>query len=169
MPALFLSRPNEPMAGPRTLVAVPVRGQKCASRRDPKLQGELAEVAFLHKATSLGFRVAKPYGDSSRYDFIVDASGVLTRVQVKSVAVCSRDSYRITSASGHSSKVAYSSSDVDLLAAYIIPKDTWYLIPIGAFTPIKTIRLCPHRPSRRRFEIYREAWELFTIPRPATL
>lgn len=159
------------MAGPRTLVSLPAGGPKSASasRRDPKLQGELAELAFLHHAVSLGFRVAKPYGDSSRYDFIVDAGGVLTRVQVKSVAVPSRDSYRITSASGHSSKSAYTSSEIDLLAAYIIPEDTWYLIPINAFTPVKTIRLCPHQPSRRRFEIYREAWKLFTIPRPEPL
>ena len=39
---------------------------------DLKLQGELIELAFLHKAVSLGFAVAKPYGDSERYDFIVD-------------------------------------------------------------------------------------------------
>jgi hypothetical protein len=58
---------------------------------DPKLQGELIELAFLHKAVSLGFAVAKPYGDSERYDFIVDyrdnIDRKLLRVQVKSTAV----------------------------------------------------------------------------------
>src|SRR5579864_7341802 len=38
-----------------------------------KRRGELAELAFTLKAASLGFGVAKPYGDSERYDFIVDA------------------------------------------------------------------------------------------------
>jgi hypothetical protein len=28
--------------------------------------GEVAESAFLHKALELGFRVAKPWGESSR-------------------------------------------------------------------------------------------------------
>jgi hypothetical protein len=40
---------------------------------DAKEKGELAELAFLHKAASLGFGVARPYGDSERYDFILDS------------------------------------------------------------------------------------------------
>ena len=37
-----------------------------------KRKGELSEAAFLLKAASLGFGVAKPWGDSERYDFILD-------------------------------------------------------------------------------------------------
>ena len=44
------------------------------SPRSAKRRGELVEVAFLHKAVSLGFGVAKPYGDSESYDFILDAA-----------------------------------------------------------------------------------------------
>ena len=39
----------------------------------PKRRGEIAELAFMQKAVSLGFGVAKPWGDSERYDFILDA------------------------------------------------------------------------------------------------
>jgi hypothetical protein len=39
-------------------------------RRNPKRRGELAEAAFLLKAQNMGFRVARPWGDSDRYDFI---------------------------------------------------------------------------------------------------
>jgi hypothetical protein len=35
----------------------------------------------LHKAAALGFGVAKPYGDSERYDFILDSGERLWRVQ----------------------------------------------------------------------------------------
>lgn len=52
--------------------------------RTPKRLGELAELAFMCKAASLGFGVAKPYGDSDRFDFIVSCDGRLWRVQVKS-------------------------------------------------------------------------------------
>src|SRR6185312_13648485 len=38
-----------------------------------KRKGELSEAAFLLKAASLGFGVAKPWGDSERYDFILDS------------------------------------------------------------------------------------------------
>ena len=54
-------------------------------RANSKRKGELSEAAFLLKATSLGFGVAKPWGDSERYDFILDSRERLWRVQVKSV------------------------------------------------------------------------------------
>ena len=37
-----------------------------------KRRGELAEIAFAHKAIAQGFPVAKPFGDSERYDFVLD-------------------------------------------------------------------------------------------------
>jgi PD-(D/E)XK endonuclease len=49
-----------------------------------KQRGEMAEAAFLAKAAALGFRVAKPWGESSRYDLVVDNGKRLIRVQVKS-------------------------------------------------------------------------------------
>src|SRR3984957_10755817 len=51
-----------------------VRGPLWAKRR-----GELSELAFFYKAASLGFGVAKPWGDSERYDFILDSGQRLWR------------------------------------------------------------------------------------------
>ncbi len=130
------------------------------SARGAKHQGELAEAAFLEKAVRLGFTVSRPFGESSAYDFIVEKDGRLARVQVKSVAVARNGTYRISSGSGHSSKRAYTRAEIDVLAAYVVPEKTWYLIPVAAFSPVKSIHLCPQRPSRRRFERFREAWEV---------
>lgn len=126
---------------------------------DRKHQGEVTELAFMHRAIALGFVVTKPWGDNTRYDFIVDSAGHLTRVQVKSAAVAHAGSYRIGAASGQHRKHAYTRAHIDLLAAYVIPEDIWYLIPVSAFAPRKTIRLHPHRPSHR-FEQFREAWRM---------
>src|SRR5262245_22998375 len=52
--------------------------------RSRKERGEIAETAFLAKAVSMGFGVAKPWGERGRYDFIVDTRERLCRVQVKS-------------------------------------------------------------------------------------
>ena len=38
-----------------------------------KRRGELAELAFVLKAASLGFGVSRPFGDSERYDAILDS------------------------------------------------------------------------------------------------
>jgi len=40
---------------------------------------------FMRKAVSLGFGVAKSWGNSERYDFILNAGELFWRVQVKSV------------------------------------------------------------------------------------
>jgi hypothetical protein len=40
-------------------------------QQGPKRKGEAVELAFMLKAVSLGFGVAKPWGDSERYDFIL--------------------------------------------------------------------------------------------------
>ena len=45
---------------------------------------EMAEAAFVAKAVSLGLCVSKPWGESQRYDLIVDNGRRLLRVQVKS-------------------------------------------------------------------------------------
>jgi hypothetical protein len=45
-------------------------------RRNSKRRWELVEAAFLLKAQSMGFRVARPWGDSDRYDFILDRAVV---------------------------------------------------------------------------------------------
>ena len=144
-----------PSSAPRRSRA-PARGVP----RDPKRRGELAELAFLNTATNLGFVLSKPYGDSARYDFIVDAAGRLARVQVKSVTACHDNAYRISSGRGHSSKRPYTPRDIDFLAAYVFPHHAWYIIPVRALHGVRTLCLAPHFPSRRRFEPFREAWEL---------
>lgn len=56
-------------------------------RKNSKRSGELSEAAFLLKAKRLGFLVAKPWGDSDRYDFILDSGSRLWRIQLKSTEV----------------------------------------------------------------------------------
>src|SRR5438445_13252835 len=51
-------------------------------RRNPKRAGEISEAAFVLRAHSLGFLVAKPWGDSEKYDFVLDAGSKLWRVQL---------------------------------------------------------------------------------------
>src|SRR5437870_12822126 len=63
-----------------------------------KRHGEAAEAAFLAKASGLGFGVAKPWGDSERYDFILDCGHGFWRVQVKSTERCAESRYRVKAA-----------------------------------------------------------------------
>src|SRR5271169_4589653 len=47
------------------------------SRPNRKSQGELTELAFMHKAASKGMQLAKPWGDNGHYDLIVDSGQML--------------------------------------------------------------------------------------------
>jgi hypothetical protein len=127
--------------------------------RSPKSTGEWAEVCFLARVLALGYRISKPYGDNAPYDFIVDSGSRLSRVQVKSVAAEQQNCFHITLGHGLN-KRGYASSELDLMAAYVIPCDAWYLIPLAAIGRIRALWFSPHRPSRRKFELYREAWHL---------
>jgi len=57
----------------------------------------------------------------------------------------------------------YHPSDFDYLAAYIIPKDAWYIIPFALLGPQSSIRVWPGHKSNR-YERYREAWHLLREP-----
>ena len=37
-----------------------------------KRKGEIAELIFVIKASSMGFAVSKPYGDSEAYDLVIE-------------------------------------------------------------------------------------------------
>ena len=133
------------------------------AQRDTKRRGELGEAAFLHKAASMGFGVAKPWGDSDRYDFIVDVAGRLLKVQVKSAhRPCSQPGGGYHIRAHPHQRVSYRSDEIDLLVAYIVPEDIWYIFPPSAFRELKSMRLFPqHKHKTSKFEQYREAWGAF--------
>jgi hypothetical protein len=124
-----------------------------------KRLGEAVEAAFLAKATMLGFPVLKPWGDSRPYDFAVESGRRLWRVQVK-CATSHRGTRCDARAAG--SGELYTLDDIDFLAAYVIARDLWYVVPAEAFVPRATVHFNYGPQSRGMFEIYRETWCLLT-------
>jgi hypothetical protein len=124
----------------------------------------MSEAAFLHKAMGLGFKVTKPWGDSERYDFVLDSGARLWRVQIKCTAVVRAGGYHIKPSHGvyRASKQMYTAEDIDVLAAHVVPLDVWYVVPVGVLGPGMSLRLYPAGGcGRARFEEYREGWDLF--------
>src|SRR3989454_8622401 len=90
-------------------------------RRNPKRAGEISEAAFVLRAHSLGFLVAKPWGDSEKYDFVLDAGSKLWRVQLKSTEVVHARGYEIQpiySVYGKG-KAGYTAEEIDALVVHI--------------------------------------------------
>jgi hypothetical protein len=195
-----------------------------------KRRRELAELAFTLKAANLGFGVARPYGDSERYDVILDArdltgkqverasveqsrvgrtllsvaldlpaaqekenakkhakkrakkdakpcprsqivaiaaippdpSPPLWRVQVKCSTQLSTGLYRINAHRRVNGRaVPYLPGEIHFFAAYIIPEDTWYIIPLRAARGVTSLLFRRRRdPKPGLYDAYREAWHL---------
>jgi hypothetical protein len=120
----------------------------------------------MHKATSLGFPLALPYGHLHRYDFIVEGGKNLWRVQVKTSSFMWRGLYslclcRHTNRAGH----AYTESEIDFIAVLIVPEDTWYILPVREALGRETLMIRPKGyPRRDPYAYYREAWHLLREP-----
>lgn len=185
------------------------------SQADGKRRGEMAEAAFVAKVSSLGFGVAKPWGDSDPYDFIVETKQIirgkrsgwfdkltissrdsdpsaslrtgsarmpqfrqearaskvrsltppkrlkLARVQVKSAHVAGADGCYSFRAHGHAQS-AYTKEEIDVLVAYVVPEDAWYVFSVSVVQGVRSLKLyAGSRKRRSRFEKYREAWWVF--------
>jgi hypothetical protein len=135
-------------------------------RPNPKRRGELAEAAFLLKAQSMGFRVARPWGDSDRYDFILDSGARLWRVQLKSTEVLHSRGYEVQPIYGvyGRGKSGYTAGDIDVLVVRIGPVDVYYVLPIAAVALAKNLRFYPDIECKcARWEGYREAWRVMGV------
>ncbi len=152
--------------GPRLIQPTPSHSLTLHAVAEPtrKRRGEASEAAFLARATSLGFSVCVPWGDSERYDSVIGRGPTLLRVQVKSASRYADARYRVRTTGA--SYTIYNAAEIDFLVAHIVPEDLWYIIPVEAIGRRKGIRFYPHtrRQSKAMFEKYREAWCLLACP-----
>jgi hypothetical protein len=142
------------------------------NRPNTKRTGERSEAAFLYQASQRRFAISKPWGDSERYDFILDNRPQprvkLFRIQIKCTDCLRADAYetRATYSVGRR-HVPYNKRDIDFIAAHVVPLNIWYIIPVEVCTPQPMLRFYPHRQAKKmRLEKYREAWHLLDPPFP---
>src|SRR5271155_1662485 len=148
----------------------PRRKPKPTPRKNTKVTGERSEAAFLYRASNpdFNFGIAKPWGDSRRYDFILDNGRRLHRIQIKCTESIRAQAYetRATYTTGKT-RAVYTKDDIDFIAAHVVPLDIWYIIPVEICTPQPMLRFYPHRQAKKmRLEKYREAWHLLDPPLP---
>ncbi len=125
-----------------------------------KALGEWAELVFMQEARRRGFHVAKPFGDTARYDVLLESHGRTHRVQVKCVSHPFRSGYKVLAAHGSARKTPYRPRDLDFLAAFIIPFHLRYIIPVAHLRGRTSLWLFPDS-QRTRNSRFRNAWSLF--------
>lgn len=101
-----------------------------------------------------GWKVSVPLGEDCRYDVIVDTPRGLCRVQIKAFNPDRFGSPRFKAAYGSTSmRRRYTNKDCDIIAAYAISLNTWWIIPTKYLT-VKNINLT------KRYSKFSSAWHL---------
>jgi hypothetical protein len=147
--------------------------------------GEISELVFALAAARHHFGVSRPYGDSERYDVILDCHRChpphlaplaaylddrtrprLIRVQVKATTQLVDGLYRVnTSRRIHGRAVPYKLSEIDFIAAYVVPEDSWFIFPLAHILGQTSLLLSPKRRRKPSlYDPYREAWHLLHQP-----
>jgi hypothetical protein len=99
-------------------------------------------------------------------------------VQVKSTSYGEADRSGYTVNAWHNGKgykmKSYQAEEIDFLAAYIVPLDIWYIVPVNQLASLRSLRLYPSGcKGSGCFEAFREAWHLMApgadLPHPRTL
>jgi hypothetical protein len=137
-----------------------------------KQRGEWTELQFMAEASLHGFAVCKPYGETRSYDVGIEHGPNFLRVQVKSTSYRRGDGYCCQLLPNHTKKQDYSTEELDLFAAYVIPVRAWYLIPASLVLGVRRITcvtLSPVVPPTKKksycYECYREEWGILTRSR----
>lgn len=119
--------------------------------------GEIAEQKFTVKAIQNGFKVSRPIGHATAYDFIIEKEGRLFRIQVKSCFSGAKfeNSYKI--GISKSGKV-YDKFEFDYYAIYIDELNSFFLIPFNE-TPGITLRV-HEDPAKSKYTKYRNNWDI---------
>jgi hypothetical protein len=147
--------------------------------------GETTQLAFALKAARLRFGIAHPYGDSERYDLILDchrarlfqqspratflddrARPRLIRIQVKATSQLVDGLYRVNASRRLNGRVTpYQLSEIDFIGAYVIPEDSWFIFPLSHIVGATALLLSPkNRRKPHPNNPYREAWHLLREP-----
>ncbi|MGC2060912.1 MAG: group I intron-associated PD-(D/E)XK endonuclease [Candidatus Sulfotelmatobacter sp.] len=133
--------------------------------KNGKRRGEWAEMVFAGRALREGLRLARPWGESSGYDFVVDQDGRMVRVQVKSTIFKEGTGY---SCSMKDSKGPYKKNSFEFVAAYVIPEDVWFIIPEKKVRGLWSVGLYPKLKGAKYGE-YLEAWDLLRGDGPVVI
>jgi hypothetical protein len=138
-----------------------------------KQRGEWVELRFMACAAERGFCVVKPWGDTRSYDVGIDHTPHYLRVQVKSTTCRTGTGYFCQFKPHYLKKQDYTLDQLDLFAAYVIPVQTWYIIPAALLlgevrkTGIMLYPVEPLKKDRYSYEGYKEAWPLLYKSRRA--
>ena len=94
------------------------------------------------------------------WDFIVTCPAGILKVQIKSTThKSSTNSYTVSTSTGLAHKASMCDT-IDVVGCYVIPEDTWWMIPRKQIKAL-SIKLSVLPQSKSRYKKYQENWSIF--------
>ena len=131
---------------------------KNKEKTDTKQVGNLTELQCITRLYELGHSISIPYGDSEKYDFILDVNGNLYKIQCKHADVHKNedgeDDYILLNTSWMSGytkgndweRHIYTKNEIDYFATFYNGKS--YLIPVEECNTQKLLRILPSKNNQ---------------------
>ena len=139
-----------------------MKRDRTARLREEKDRGLWVEMLCMARGTEEGLVMSRPWGDA-RWDVGADYEWLHWKLQVKSTEYTRRGESYSLNVMGPK-REPYRDQDVDVLAVYLIPRDTWYVIPYSEMVGKNGKKLCSIHftwgSRRQKWGKYREAWWL---------
>jgi hypothetical protein len=135
-----------------------------------KKDGTIYECVFKVEAMKHGNDVFPSEGDYSVVDMVVlNPAGRAFRVQIKGTALEGASDGASRPPMKNKFKICIDgerrntilATEVDVLACYISPRDTWYLIPMVKAVGLKTLAFFLQEDSESKWQAYRNNWDIF--------
>ena len=140
-------------------------GQTWKSKTTAKAIGCTGETLFAFRAMEEGFVVSQPMGDKSPYDFLIDNSEDILKVQIKLSESHEHEGTDKSAKYGFALKHSkqdktYESHDVDFFGLVVIPLRSIWIVPQKAIDGITKVNVYPIGNSSGAMADYREQWIL---------
>ena len=128
--------------------------------QNTKYLGNLTELQCITRFYELGYAISIPYGDSEKYDMILDANGKLYRLQCKHAnpqidenGIVDSIKIRTVWQSGYTKHTQYhrnqyTKEDCDYFVTHYEGKN--YLVPVEQCSNEKTLRIIPPKNGQTK-------------------
>lgn len=133
-------------------------------KKHPKWKGETAEAIVIAELLKREIPVSIPFGENQRYDLIMDLSGKLYKVQVKSVRWLDGKVEVRKKSKGRRKGKAYSKDyvgEIDFFLLYCYELDKVYMLEVN--TKIDCLRVNPPKNNQKKGIHWAKDYELDAV------
>lgn len=138
---------------------------------ETKIKGNVTEMECMLAFMKLGYQVSIPFGEDSRYDFVVDINDKLYKIQCKTCSEVTENEqvlavkFKTVRQSGSKAtnwtRTKYEENEIDYFATSY--QEICYLVPVKECSIEKTLRIIPPRNGQIKGISFLKDYELSEV------